>query len=78
MRRLVAFPIPSFAGRLLSARLALGALAALSWSSVAVADTSDPLKKEAAAVEASAAEPAYLVMARRVDELLAQGQAAAA
>ena len=77
MRRFVAFLIHSSVGRWLSSRLAIGALAALPWSSLAMADTSDPLEKDAAAVEASAAEPSYLVMARRVDELLAQGQAAA-
>lgn len=77
MRWLVAFPISSSASRLLSARLVLGALAALTWSSMAVADTSDPLDKDAATVEASDAEPAHLAMARRVDELLSQGQAAA-
>jgi hypothetical protein len=60
------------------APLALALLAVLAWASPAVADTSEPVEKGVAAAEtAAAAEPPPAAMARRVDELLAQGQAAA-
>ena len=76
LHRILSCRPPAYAG---NAPLALTLLAAVAWASSAVADTADtsePVEKSAAAAEA-AAEPPHAAMARRVDELLAQGQAAA-